>query len=141
MEFAEDQPILRAAEMERQGGGTGIERRTPRGVARTQGLQIGFDQFARLGGERLGVEPADALQPFATAAGLLAMQIVEPDAGMGVDVAKGRVLAAEMQQDARQQDMFEDIREIAGVEGVAIVHAPVWGRRPAAASPRTWRTR
>jgi hypothetical protein len=41
---------------------------------------------------------------------------------MRVKEAQRRILAHEIDEDARQQSVFEDIGEIAGVEGVTIVH-------------------
>ena len=42
---------------------------------------------------------------------------------MGVDHAKGGGLRAQMQQNAHQHGVLEDIGEIAGMKGVAVVHA------------------
>src|ERR1700731_2405967 len=42
---------------------------------------------------------------------------------MGIDNPKGCVFGLEMGEDTSQHDMFEHVGEIAGVEGVAIVHA------------------
>ena len=41
---------------------------------------------------------------------------------MGVDEAERRLLPREMDEDARQDRVLENIGEIAGVKGVAIVH-------------------
>jgi len=41
---------------------------------------------------------------------------------MGVDDAEGRLLPGEIEQQPRQQRMFEHVGEIAGVKGVAVVH-------------------
>src|SRR5690606_832179 len=42
--------------------------------------------------------------------------------GMGVDDAEGGVLAPEIGEDAGEGDVLDHIGEIAGVEGVAVVH-------------------
>jgi len=41
---------------------------------------------------------------------------------MGVDEADRRFLARQIDEDARQKDVLEDVGETAGVEGVEIVH-------------------
>jgi hypothetical protein len=41
---------------------------------------------------------------------------------MGVDEAKRRLLPREMDEEARQDRVLENVGEIAGVKGVAIVH-------------------
>ena len=48
---------------------------------------------------------------------------------MRVDHAEGGRLVAQMHQDAREHRVLDDIGEIAGVKGVAIVHrAPARAR-------------
>ena len=46
---------------------------------------------------------------------------------MGVDHAERRRLAAQIMQDAAKHRMLEHIGEIAGMEGVAIIHGPLAG--------------
>ena len=41
---------------------------------------------------------------------------------MGVDEAEGRLLALEVNKDAREDRVFEDVGETAGMKGVAVVH-------------------
>ena len=41
---------------------------------------------------------------------------------MGVDEAEGRALLFEVDEDAGQDRVLDDVGEIAGVEGVAVVH-------------------
>src|SRR5262249_10604068 len=50
-------------------------------------------------------------------------QIVTADAGMGVDDTKPLVLLLEILDQAAEHGVLDDIGEIAGVVGVAIVHA------------------
>ena len=44
---------------------------------------------------------------------------------MGVDHAERRRLLAQMHEDAREHRVLDDVGEIAGMEGVAIVHAGI----------------
>ena len=41
---------------------------------------------------------------------------------MSVDEAERRLLALEMNEDARQDGVLEDVGEIAGMKGVAVIH-------------------
>ncbi len=41
---------------------------------------------------------------------------------MGVDDAKGLILAFQILDEARQDDVLDDIRKISGVIGVTIIH-------------------
>ena len=50
-------------------------------------------------------------------------EIIEADPRMGVDDAERRLLALEIGEDPHQQRVLHDVGEIAGVEGVAVVHA------------------
>ena len=54
---------------------------------------------------------------------------------MGVDDAERGRLVAQMHEDARQHRVLDDVGEIAGVKGVAIVHGSLmrrtgWGPGP-----------
>jgi hypothetical protein len=68
-------------------------------------------------------QPADARAPFVAAQGLGPAEIVEAGAGMGVDNAERGGLLAQMHQHAHEHGVLDDIGEVAGVEGMAIVHA------------------
>ena len=68
------------------------------------------------------MQPADAVAPFLRLAGLGAGEIVAAGAGMGVDDAEGRRLVAQMHQHAAQHRVLDDVGEISGVIGVAVVH-------------------
>ena len=63
--------------------------------------------------------------PLAAAARLGAGEIIAAGAGMGIEDAERRRLRAQMQQDAHEHRVLEDIGEVAGVKGVAIVHGTV----------------
>src|SRR5271165_4649248 len=54
-----------------------------------------------------------------------AREVIAPGAGMRVDEAERRRLASEVDEDARQNRVLDDVGEIAGMEGVAIVHRPI----------------
>src|SRR5205085_1103228 len=64
----------------------------------------------------------DSRPPFAAALRLLAGEVIAAAAGMAVDDAKGGRLLLQIKQDAHEHDVLDDVGEIAGVEGVAVVH-------------------
>src|SRR5262244_3209251 len=77
---------------------------------------------ARARCDRCAHEPVDPLAPFAAALRLLCGEVVAAGAGMGVDDAEGRGLAAQMHEDAHQHRVLDHIGEIAGEKGVTIIH-------------------
>src|SRR5213080_4629861 len=72
--------------------------------------------------QRGASEPGDAIAPFAAALRLLDGEVVAPSAGMDVDDAEWRWLAAQMHEDAREHRVLKHIGEISGVEGMPIIH-------------------
>ncbi len=50
------------------------------------------------------------------------VEVVAPRARMRVDEAERRGLPLEIDEDARENRVLDDIGEIAGVEGVTVVH-------------------
>src|SRR6185437_11398146 len=62
------------------------------------------------------------LMPFAAARGLAAAEVVNSSAGVRVDHAKRRWLAAQIVENPAEHDVLEDIGETAGVKGMTIVH-------------------
>ncbi len=72
----------------------------------------------------LVIEPADAVAPFAGAGGGIACEIIDSDAGMGVEDAKRRLFALEALDHGGEDDMLQHIGMAAGVEGMAVVHGP-----------------
>ena len=68
-------------------------------------------------------EPSDPKCCFAGALRLLPVEIVESAAGMGVDHRERRGFARQMIQDGHQRDVLDHIGEIAGMKGVAVIHA------------------
>ncbi len=67
---------------------------------------------------------ADPLAPFAGFLRRLGAEIVDADAGMRVDDAERRRLQLQVLDDERQHGVLDDVREISGVVGVAVVHGP-----------------
>ena len=59
---------------------------------------------------------------------------------MGVDEAERRVLAREIDEDARQDRVLEHVGEIAGMKGVAIIHERQTRRNPDEPALRVHRT-
>ena len=100
-------------------------------VDRPHRLQIGREQRRRLRVEigasiSLPMPPCHSPVFCASARG----QIVEADAGMGVDDAKRLVLLLQILDQPRQHDMLDDVGEISGMIGVTIIHAQRPCRRP-----------
>lgn len=60
--------------------------------------------------------------PLPGPARLVGLQIVEPDPRMGIEDAERRRLLAQMREDQHEHDVLHDVGEIAGMEGVAVVH-------------------
>jgi hypothetical protein len=101
------------------------------GVAGPHGGEIGRQQRAGLGRQRGIEQAADAVAPFAGAAGFLRGEIVEAGAGMDVDHPERGRFAAQMHQHAGENRVLEYVGEAAGMKGVAVVHG----------APRTPRSR
>ena len=79
-------------------------------------------EFARFAADFRRAQALDAVARLARAQGLRAGEVVKPGAGMGVDIAQRRVLLRQIDEDAREDRVLEDVGEIAGVEAVAVVH-------------------
>ena len=76
------------------------------------------------------IEPADAVAPFGGAAGGIACQIIDTDAGMVVQDAERRLLGFELFDHEGEHDVLQHVGMASGMEGVAVVHAlSVRGRR------------
>jgi len=88
---------------------------------RANSLKIGAQEFGDRRRRLRREDTGDPLAPFRRARRLVAGKIISARPGMGVDEAKGRFLALEMKEDARQNRVLEDVGEIAGVKGVSIV--------------------
>ena len=68
------------------------------------------------------LQPRDSVRRFARARRLIAGQVIKPPPRMGVDHAEALVLFLQVREQRHQCQMLDDIGEIAGVIGVAIVH-------------------
>ena len=75
---------------------------------------------------------------FATAAGFLRGQVVQPGAGVAVDHPEWRRLVLQIDQDPGQYDVLDDVGEIPGVEGVAIIHGSGLSRLRGRRGGRVW---
>ena len=111
-------------------GEPGIGERAPlRLVVGPDRLQIGREKARDFALRARLQETRDAVAPFRRAPRRLAVEIVAPGAGVGVDEAQRRFLAHEQHEEARQHDVLEHVGEIAGVESVAVVHRRRFARR------------
>ena len=89
---------------------------------------------ARLGVERRGEQPADAVAPFAGCGSPPGRRDRRGRRRHGCRSRERPPAFPQMHEDAREHRVLDDVGEIAGVEGVAIVHRAV--RDLASSSPR-----
>src|SRR5690606_470029 len=125
MEFNGGEAILAPKEMARQQRRTGIAFDRSFSIDRPDGVQIWRE--ARCDGRRQGRphKPPDASPPLTGFLRLGRRQVVQTDSGMRIEDPKGLVLEFQILNQAGDHHMLDDIREIAGVIGMAIVHAPL----------------
>ncbi len=123
MQLAEHQLVDGPAAVLRESRRAGVARRLSRGIARTDRVEVGLQQGknGRLCAVR--IEAPDPAGPLTAPARLVAVEVVPAASRMRIDVAEGCRLALQGHEDARDQHVLEDIREIAGVKGVTVVHA------------------
>ena len=122
LELAGDKPILRAQQRAREAWRTGIDRHPAGSIAGRDRIEVGRKECTNGRSQRGASEPGDAIAPFAAALRLLDGKVIAPSAGMDVDDAEWRWLAAQMHQDARDYRVLKHIGEISRVEGVPIIH-------------------
>ena len=66
--------------------------------------------------------PQHALRGFAGALGLIAVEVVEPATGMGVDQGQRTLFELQGSDESDQKAMLHDIGAVASMEGMAIIH-------------------
>ena len=86
-------------------------------------LEQRFQQIATDRRTALGHQSADAVSPFTCPIGECAGEIIKTSTGMRVDHAIGLRFLVQVEQDAGENCVLEYIREVAGMEDMAIVHA------------------
>ena len=69
--------------------------------------------------------PADAVLPFPGFFRLVPQEIIDAEAGMGVDHPEGGVLLHQVGENARENGVLDHIGKIAGMECVAVIHRSV----------------
>src|SRR5208337_2329530 len=132
MRLAERDPVLRAHERLRDRRGARVGGGRAARVEWADRADIGFEQRREPGGRRSSQEPRHAVAPLRRALRLGAGKVVAAGAGARVDEAERRILAGEIDEDARQDRVLEHVGETAGVEGVAVVHGVDLSARPTA---------
>ena len=90
-------------------------------------VRVEASHHVEIGGEggvgRRGVEQrTDPAVELAGLQRLLRVEVVDPDSGVGVEDAEGRLLRAQPLDDHRQNRVLEDVAGVARVKDVAIVH-------------------
>ncbi len=66
-------------------------------------------------------QPPNAVSPLVRAGAIRPSKVVAPAPGMCIDIAKGRRLQLEINQDAGEKDVLKYIREIARVKIMPVV--------------------
>ncbi len=95
-------------------------------------IEIGRERRRQSGRARQRAQPFDAGFGLARLPRGLGGKVVEPASAMAVDHGEGLVLLPEMQQRRHQRQMLDDIGEIPGVIGVAVIHHPAIDEPPGA---------
>ena len=90
-----------------------------RGAGGVRRLQI-TSKIRRL--HRTAREPGDSLAPFAAARGILGAQVVAAAPGMRVEIEQRLRFLLQALEQRQQHDVLVHVREVAGVEGMTIVH-------------------
>ncbi|MNP23990.1 hypothetical protein D3C76_1167230 [compost metagenome] len=67
-------------------------------------------------------KPADTFDPLAGTRRLVALQVIQTEASVSVEVGERLLLARHQRNKAGQHKVFEDVGVVAGVKGVTIVH-------------------
>jgi hypothetical protein len=88
---------------------------------RADGSKIGPQDFGDRRRRARDEDARDPVAPFRRARRLVARKIIAACSGVSVDETKGRFLARQVNKDARQDGVLEDVGEIAGVKGVAVI--------------------
>ena len=114
MRLAERDPVVGAEQRLGDGGRTGIGGGDAVRVVRADGFKIGREQRRDRRRRRCLDEPRDPVR-------FRAGQIVTPRPRMRVDEAELRGFPLEIDEDARENRVLDDIGEIPGVEGVTVV--------------------
>ena len=117
MELQRAEPVLRAEQCPRHEWRAGIRGEAIR-------IQLAYHVEVRVGRRRqaLGQHPRNALAPLRRALRFRPGQVVAADSGVGVDHPEGCVLALEVGDQQRKDDVLDDIDEAAGMERMAVVH-------------------
>ena len=133
-DLAGDETVLGAQEAAHQRRRARIGGEPARGIAGRDRVQIGSEQRARSACNAGAQEPFDAVAPFSAAGGFGSGEIIKTRSGMGVDHPIGRRFPAEMDQEAGQHRMLDDVGKIPGVKGMTVVHRAGIGRAASAAA-------
>src|SRR5437588_1153954 len=99
-----------------------VEREPARRIVRVDRRQIRREQRANGGIEACGAQPTDAVAPLARAVRFRAGQVGEAGARVRIDDPERRGLDAQVHDHPRKDRVLDDLGEISGVKGVAIVH-------------------
>jgi hypothetical protein len=105
---------------------------------RADGSKIGAQDFGDRRRRARDQDARDPLAPLLRARRLVARKIVAARSGVSVDKTKGRFLARQMNKDTREDRVLEDVGEIAGVKGVAVIDLKNPPFRRSRSRPRDW---
>ncbi|MOA09925.1 hypothetical protein D3C78_1297880 [compost metagenome] len=119
MFLVEQYPVLRASQASCQLWRTRVVAQLAIRVHFMQHLHVVRRQQRQI---RLAPQACDTFQVFTGTAGLVALQVIQTNAGVGVEIGKRLLLARHQGDEAGQGQVFEHIGVIAGMEGVTIIH-------------------
>ncbi len=139
MKLAGDQAVVGAHQGEGQRRTSGIEHQMAIRICRADSVEIRGEERGHRVGQRFRVrsqQPADAASPFAGALGLGAVQAIGADARVRVDHAQRLRLLRQAGERTREDRVLQHVCEVAGMEGMAIVHAASFSRGRSAVSSR-----
>ncbi|MNE51615.1 hypothetical protein D3C80_1462510 [compost metagenome] len=119
MLLVEQGAVLLAHQAAGQLGRTGVVAQLAVGVQALDDAQV----VSGHGRQVIAIPQAgDTFQVLAGTSCLVALQVVQAEPCVGIDVGERLLLARHQGDEAGQHDMFEDVGVVAGVEGVTIVH-------------------
>ena len=122
MTFDRGKAILLAQKVPDQRRGAWIAAQFAIRIRRGDRFEIGRQQRTHGLGQRMAGKPRDARAKLTCALRRVILQIVDADPGMGIDDAERLVLALQIVDEPCQHRVLDDVGEVAGVEGVAVIH-------------------
>ena len=122
MRLAKNQAIVCAQSLRGEQRRAGIDAQRSVGIARADRIDVAPQRRGRIG---IIEHPPDAVAPFAGLAGFHIVERVAAASRVRVEMAQRLFLRGHRVQHRQQDRVLEHVREVAGMEGVAVIHASV----------------